>query len=134
MTRVDLVIDPRVHTHGDVPPEAAAYAVQKLRAALSLAPARVVSSWLALDAAAPGDRVAAHVVVGGTDVYVHADGSSLREATDLMQDRLRARLRHLRRRPGQGPSGRRDAASGGVPTTSPDGSFGPDSGDTGAKG
>src|SRR3954453_3948602 len=98
MTRFDPVIDPRVRTHGDVPPEATAYAVEKLRAALSRTPARVVSSWLALDPAAPGDRVAAHVVLSGPGIYVHADGSTLREATDLMQDRLRARLRHLRRR------------------------------------
>jgi hypothetical protein len=104
MAHVDLVIEPQVHTHGEVPPEATAYAVQKLRAALTLAPARVVSCWLALDTAAPGDRVAAHVIVGGAGVYVHANGVTLREATDLMQDRLRARFRRLRRRPGQGPS------------------------------
>jgi hypothetical protein len=103
MTRIEPVIDPRVHTHGDVPAEATAYAVRKLRAALEHAPARVVSTWLVLDADAPGDRVAAHVLLGGAGIYVHAAGSTLQEATDLMQERLRARMSHLRRRHTQGP-------------------------------
>jgi ribosome-associated translation inhibitor RaiA len=103
MTRIDPVIRPQVHTHGDVPPEAAAYAVRKLEAALHHAPAPVLRSWLTLDAAAPGDRVEAHVDVNGTGVHVHAVGATLQEATDAMQERLRSRLRRIRRRPAQGP-------------------------------
>jgi ribosome-associated translation inhibitor RaiA len=104
MTRIDQVTTPQVHTHGDVSSEAADYAVQKLRAALQHAPAPVLRSWLTLDAAAPGDRVEAHVDVNGVGVHVHAVGETLQEATDAMQERLRSRLRRIRRRPHQGPT------------------------------
>jgi ribosome-associated translation inhibitor RaiA len=63
----------------------------------------VLRSWLTLDAAAPGDRVEAHVDVNGVGVHVHAVGETLQEATDAMQERLRSRLRRIRRRPAQGP-------------------------------
>jgi ribosome-associated translation inhibitor RaiA len=103
MPRIDQVTTPQVHTHGHVTPEATAYAVQKLQAALHHAPAPVLRSWLTLDAAAPGDRVEAHVDVNGVGVHVHAVGETLQEATDAMQERLRSRLRRIRRRPAQGP-------------------------------
>jgi ribosome-associated translation inhibitor RaiA len=63
----------------------------------------VLRTSLTLDAAAPGDRVDAHVDVDGVGVHVHAVGQTLQEATDLMQERLRSRLRRIRRRPAQGP-------------------------------
>jgi ribosome-associated translation inhibitor RaiA len=103
MTRIDQASTPQVHTHGSVAPEATAYAVQKLEAALHHAPAPVLRSWLTLDTAAPGDRVEAHVDVSGVGVHVHAVGDTLQEATDAMQERLRSRLRRIRRRPAQGP-------------------------------
>jgi ribosome-associated translation inhibitor RaiA len=103
MTRIDQVIHPQVHTHGPVAPQAAEYAVRKLEAALHHAPAAVLHCSLTLDAAAPGDRVDAHVDVNGTGLHVHAVGASLQEATDAMQERLRSRLRRIRRRPAQGP-------------------------------
>ena len=103
MTRIDQVINPQVHTHGTVPPEAAAYAVQKLEAALHHAPGPVLRTSLNLDSAAPGDRVDAHVDVNGVGVHVHAMGQTMQEATDTMQQRLRSRLRRIRRRPTQGP-------------------------------
>jgi len=77
--------------------------VSQLDAALHHAPAPVIGSWLTLDAAAPGDRVDANVHVGGAHLHVHAIGETLQEATDLMQERLRSRLRRIRRRPDQGP-------------------------------
>jgi len=110
MTRIDQVTTPQVHTHGEVTPEATDYAVQKLQAALHHAPAPVLRSWLTLDAAAPGDRVEAHVDVDGVGVHVHAVGETLQEATDAMQERLRSRLRRIRRRPTQGPRPRANAA------------------------
>lgn len=103
MTRIDQVINPQVHTHGTVPPEAAAYAVEKLEAALHHAPGTVLRTSLSLDSAAPGDRVDAHVDVNGVGVHVHAVGQTMQEATDAMQERLRSRLRRIRRRPTQGP-------------------------------
>jgi len=103
MTRIEQIINPQVHTHGDVVPEAAAYAVEKVVAALHHAPGRVLRVSLTLDAANPGDRVDAHVDVNGTGVHVHGVGSTMQEATDVMQERLRSRLHHLRRRPQQGP-------------------------------
>jgi ribosome-associated translation inhibitor RaiA len=96
-------VGPQVHTHGNVKPEATTYAVDKLLAALHHAQGRVLRTSLTLDAAAPGDRVDAHVDVNGVGVHVHAVGATLQEATDLMQDRLRSRLRRIRRRPAQGP-------------------------------
>jgi len=103
MTRIDQVIDPQVHVHGTVAPEAAAYAIQKVAAALRHAPGPVLRASVTLDAAAPGDRVDAHVDINGAGVHVHGIGSTMQEATDVMQERLRSRLHHIRRRPQQGP-------------------------------
>ena len=103
MTGIDQVISPQVHTHGQVGPEATAYAVGKLEAALHHAPGPVRRTSLTLDVAAPGDRVDAHVDVNGIGVHVHAVGETLQEATDLMQERLRSRLRRIRRRTSRSP-------------------------------
>lgn len=102
MTHIGSTVPVHIRTHGAVPPEAADYAVEKLDAALQHAPNPVVGSWVTLDAAAPGDRVDAHVNISGMHVHVHAVGQTLQEATDLMQDRLRSRLRRIRRRPVRG--------------------------------
>jgi ribosome-associated translation inhibitor RaiA len=98
MTSIEHVISPQVHTHGRVGPEAREYAVSKLTAALHHAPGPVLRTSLTLDAAAPGARVDAHVDVNGVGVHVHAVGATLQEATDLMQERLRSRLRRIRSR------------------------------------
>jgi ribosome-associated translation inhibitor RaiA len=103
MTNVYSGITSHVHVHGAVPGAARAYAMAKLEAALRHAPRRIVSSRLTIDAAAPGNRIDAHVNVNGVHVHVHAAGATLTEATDLMQQRLRSRLQHIRRRPAQGP-------------------------------
>src|SRR5689334_6241737 len=93
----------RVHSHGEMPAGAEAYAVAKVEAALLHGPGRALWTSVTLDSEAPGNRVDAHVHVRGTWIHVHAAGRTMQEATDLMQERLRARLRHLRRRPAQGP-------------------------------
>lgn len=98
------IIAPYVRTHGPVDETARRYAVEKLTVALHHAPAPVLRSGLILDAAAPGYRVDAHIDVNGVPVHVHASGPSLPEATDLMQQKVRARLRRIRRRPDQGPA------------------------------
>jgi ribosome-associated translation inhibitor RaiA len=103
MTRIEQVITPQVHTHGRVGGWARAYAVGKLEAALQHAPGRVHRTSLTIDSAAPGNRVDAHVDVDGTAVHVHAVGETLQEASDLLQERLRSRLRRLRRTHHQGP-------------------------------
>ena len=100
MTHIGSTIPVHIRTHGAVPPEATDYAVEKLDAALHHAPDPVVDSWVTLDAAAPGDRVDAHVNISGIHVHVHAVGETLQEATDIMQARLRSRLRRIRRRHG----------------------------------
>ncbi|GAA2564898.1 hypothetical protein GCM10010435_41750 [Winogradskya consettensis] len=103
MTRIEQVISPQVHLRGEVTPEVSAYAVAKVMAVLHHAPGPVLRASLTLDAAAPGDRVDAHVNINGVGVHVHGVGSTMQEAADLMQERLRSRLHHLRRRPQQGP-------------------------------
>ncbi len=104
MTRIDQVIKPQVHIHGGVVPEATAYAVDKVVAALHHSPGPVLHASVTLDATAFGDRVDAHVDVNGAGVHVHGVGSTMQEATDVMQERLRTRLHRLRRRPRQGPT------------------------------
>nr|WP_221380765.1 hypothetical protein [Actinoplanes polyasparticus] len=103
MTRIEQVVSPQVHLRGDVTAKASAYAVAKVVAALHHAPGPVLRASLTLDAAAPGDRADAHVDINGVGVHVHGVGSTMQEAADLMQERLRSRLHHLRRRPQQGP-------------------------------
>jgi ribosome-associated translation inhibitor RaiA len=104
MTRIDQVISPQVHSHGQVGRWVRDYAVDKLAAALQHAPGEVIRTSLTLDAAAPGNRVDAHVNVNGVGVHVHAVGESMQEAVDLLQERLRSRLHRLRRTHHQGPA------------------------------
>jgi ribosome-associated translation inhibitor RaiA len=103
MTPVGSTATVHILKQGSVSPEATEYAVEKLDAALHHAPGPVIGSWLTLSTAAPGVRVDANVHVGGAHLHVHAVGETLQEATDLMQQRLRSRLRRIRRRPDQGP-------------------------------
>jgi ribosome-associated translation inhibitor RaiA len=103
MTPVHCGITSPVHVHGVVSRRARAYAVAKLETALQHATRRILSSRLTIEAAAPENRVNAHVNVNGVHVHVHAVGSTLTEATDVMQERLRSRFRLIRRRPAQGP-------------------------------
>src|SRR4051794_19614242 len=103
MTDISATITPRVRVHGLVPAFDRAYGLEKLIAALRHAPFPVVDARLTLDVDAPGHRADANVVLNGAVLHVHALGESMAEAVDLMQERLRARLRHLRRRPDQGP-------------------------------
>jgi ribosome-associated translation inhibitor RaiA len=102
MTVSDLVIEPQVRTHGGVTPEAREYAREKVTAAVQHAPEPVLRVRLTLEAAASGDRVDVQADVNGVGVHVHAVGSTMQEAIDIVQERLRSRLRHLRRRPAQG--------------------------------
>jgi len=113
MTHVYSGITSQVHVRGAVSREARAYAMAKLEAALRHAPRQIVSSRLTIDAAAPGNRIDAHVNVNGVHVHVHAVGDTLTEATDLMQQRLRSSLRHIRRRPAQGPPAPKQAVGPG---------------------
>lgn len=101
MTVTDLAVGPQVYTHGHVTPEAEEYARAKVLTALQHAPAPVLRIRLTLDGTAYGDRVDVQVDVNGTGIHVHAVGETMQEATDLLQERLRSRLRHLRRRPRQ---------------------------------
>jgi len=104
MTQVSPLGTTHVRTHGTVAPETTAYALEKLEVALRHAPGPVLHCWLTLDAATPGDRIDASANVNGVHVHVHAIGETMQEATDLMQERLRSRLRRIRRRPDQGPA------------------------------
>jgi ribosome-associated translation inhibitor RaiA len=103
MTHAGSTATLHVLKHGPVSPAATEYAIEKLDAALHHSPGPVIGSWLTLDTAAPGNRVDANVHVSGAHLHVHAVGETLQEATDLMQQRLRSRLRRIRRRPDQGP-------------------------------
>jgi hypothetical protein len=49
------------------------------------------------------------------DVHVHAVGTTLHEAIDAVQERLRSRLRRIRRRPAQGPPAPEPVDEGPVP-------------------
>ena len=103
MTRIEQVVSPQVHVHGTVGNRAREYAISKLEAALHHAPGQILRTSLTLDSDAPGNRVDAHVDVAGVGVHVHAVGETMQEATDLLQERLRSRLRRLRRTHHQGP-------------------------------
>jgi ribosome-associated translation inhibitor RaiA len=103
MTVTDLVLEPQVYIHGEVTPEVESYARRKVLAALQHAPAPVLRIRLTLDATAHGDRIDVQVDVNGAGVHAHAVGETMPEAVDLLQERLRSQLRHLRRRPAQGP-------------------------------
>lgn len=109
MTHPKDDVVPRVHVRGIVSRDIREYAIGKVAAAVRYAPAPVLDTRLTLDTDAPGPRVDANVVVNGVAVHVHAIGETMREAIDLIEARLRARLDHLRRRPAQGPPPPREA-------------------------
>lgn len=92
---------PQVRLDGPVRSDAVEYAVAKVEAALHHAPAPVLRVRLTLcepDRVKPTNhsRVQVDVDLNGTHVGAHADGASLHEAVDLMQDKLRARLARAR--------------------------------------
>jgi len=103
MTRITPIPSPQVRTHGPVGRSARAYASTKVETALRHSPAPVLRARLVLDAAAPGHRVEAHADISGVPVHVHAVGSTIEEATDLVQQKLLSCMRRIRRRPHQGP-------------------------------
>jgi ribosome-associated translation inhibitor RaiA len=99
MVLVSTGVVPSVRIHGRGAVQARDYAVDKLAAALRHAPGPVLFARLTLDSGAPGERVDAQVDVDGIAVHVHAVGDTMTEAIDRLQERMRARLRRMRRRP-----------------------------------
>jgi hypothetical protein len=95
------VVEVQTYTQGAVPEEAVELAVQRVRSLLRLAPGRVlfVRVKLALAADPAVDRpatVQATIDAGGRVIRAQAAARTLREATDLMHDRLRIRMTHSR--------------------------------------
>lgn len=99
MTQVLALPVPQVRVHGRDAADWTEYAVEKVTAVLRQAPGTVLHVRLLLDSTPQGDRVDAHVDIDGVVLHAHAMGSTVQEAVDLMQDRLRGRMRRLRRRP-----------------------------------
>ena len=88
------------------------YAVEKVSALARLCREPILRIRLTLDT---GDRAGdapasatASLDVNGSPVRARAGGATLREATDLLQDRLRTRLVRQEDRPHRGPSIRTD--------------------------
>jgi len=95
------VVEVQTYTQGAVPEEAVELAVQRVRSLLRLAPGRVlfVRVKLALAADPAVDRpatVQATIDAGGRIIRAQAAARTLREATDLLHDRLRMRIAHSR--------------------------------------
>jgi hypothetical protein len=115
------VVEVQTFTHGAVPKEAVELAVQRVRSLLRLAPGRVlfvrVKLALAADPAVGRPAtVQATIDAGGRVIYAQATARTLREAADLLHDRLRIRITHsrawpTRRRMAQAQSLRRLAHS-----------------------
>jgi ribosome-associated translation inhibitor RaiA len=87
----------QVHTQGHVSDALVEYATDKVATVLRHAPAPVLFVHLTLHRPTdPAGRQPASarvdLDVNGMDLHAHASAPSLREAVDLMQDRLRARL------------------------------------------
>ena len=101
MAVTELAIEPQVYTHGDVSPEIRDYARAKVLAALHHAPAPVLRLRVTLHATAPGHRADVQADVNGVGVHAHAVAETMQEAIDVLQERLRSQLRHMRRRPAQ---------------------------------
>jgi ribosome-associated translation inhibitor RaiA len=57
----------------------------------------VLEVQLLLESMSSGDWAVAHVDADGVTLHAHAMAPSVREAVDLMQERLHSQLRHLRR-------------------------------------
>lgn len=95
------VVEVQTYTHGAVPEEAVELAVQRVRSLLRLAPGRVlfVRVKLALVADPAVHRpatVQATIDAGGRIIRAQATARTLREAADLLHDRLRIRMTHSR--------------------------------------
>jgi ribosome-associated translation inhibitor RaiA len=88
---------------GPVPQPARDYAVEKVSALVRLCREPVLGTRIILDAGGrPGTRppsATAGMDVNGTLVRARAEGRTLREATDLLQARLRTRLVRHEERP-----------------------------------
>ena len=88
----------RTMTHGAVPEEAQEFAVAKVRSVLAhlarpVLSARVTLTMSADPAVARPAAVHATIDVNGRIVRAEAAGPTMRDAIELMADRLRARLR-----------------------------------------
>jgi ribosome-associated translation inhibitor RaiA len=103
MTIAPRPFTPQLYRDGQVPPEAVKYAVAKVETALHHAPAPVLHVRLTLRQ--PTEPTPAHhpraqvdVDLNGVHIGAHADPANMREAVDLMQDRLRTRMARNARR------------------------------------
>lgn len=88
---------PQLHIDGQVAAETVEYAVAKVETALHHAPSPVLRVRLCLrqvacTAAAERGQARVDVDLNGAYVGAHAAGTTMREAVDRMQDRLRACL------------------------------------------
>jgi len=95
------VVEVQTYTQGGVPEESVELAVQRVRSLLRLAPGRVlfvrVKLALAADpAVSQPATVQATIDAGGRIIRAQAAARTLREATDLLHDRLRMRIAHSR--------------------------------------
>lgn len=90
-------------TRGEVPREAATYALRRIEHVLGKEPGRVLNALVTLTMEAnpalerPA-RIEVCFVVNGTPVRAHVAATELTEATDLVADRVRRRLVQLRER------------------------------------
>jgi ribosome-associated translation inhibitor RaiA len=93
----------QVTVRGEVPEEAAGYALEKIRHAVSRTPAvdqiHVVLTVVGNPANEEPAVIEAEAEVAGAPVHVHAAAASLTAAVDDAADRLRRRLTDLRERP-----------------------------------
>ncbi|MCA2217737.1 HPF/RaiA family ribosome-associated protein [Jidongwangia harbinensis] len=88
---------PRVRAHGRDAADCEQYAIDKVRDALRRVPGPVLEVQLLLESMSAGDWAVAHVDADGVMLHAHAMAPSVREAVDLMHERLHSQLRHLRR-------------------------------------
>lgn len=103
MGSVRGLVKPQLHLDGQVATETVEYAVTKVETALRHAPAPVLHVRLCLRqsvraAATAGPQARVDVDLNGVYVGARATGTTIREAVDRMQDRLRARLARNARR------------------------------------
>jgi ribosome-associated translation inhibitor RaiA len=89
--RQEDTMNVQVHAQGRVPSGLVDYAREKVAVALRQSGRPVLHVRLTL-ACAPQAVARVDVDVNGHDIHAHAGAGSLREAIDLMQDRLRIRL------------------------------------------
>ncbi|MFD8554703.1 sigma 54 modulation/S30EA ribosomal C-terminal domain-containing protein [Streptomyces fradiae] len=98
-------VDVQVRTRGRVPHSAAEYAQEKVAAVLVHLSEPVLAARVKLTqvAGTPEATAQAMVDVNGRPVRAHVAATTLFEAVDLLQDRLRARLARVRRHASRGP-------------------------------